>query len=288
MRRALTIAVLAVLPPSLASAEPKHAPKDELGTPLPPGGRIAPAPPLLHERNKVMPGLLPSTERDSVSDLGLVAQNDGSFAFADAGNRFTALVRPDGSVLFADRWRTWSTKDKQRGRRGSLPPEGGRALNPFVGVRLSGPLEWSLRATRQDPYANAKTGFLLRTEPFRRGLAIGFVRMRIADSLRALPRELLELWTDRKRDAAARRKLLFQRWDECEEPDEDPAVATAASEIERLRDDAAAQARDIIEAFVRRHAPAGGKDGFAPDELRTLNAKRRSIAAFEPYAEGQS
>src|SRR5690349_9718182 len=100
MKRAWAIAMLAAVLPAHALAEPKHTPRDELGTPLPPGGRIAPAPPLLHQR-EVKPGLLPAIERDTVSDLGLVALDDGGFAFADPGARFTALVRVDGSVLFA-------------------------------------------------------------------------------------------------------------------------------------------------------------------------------------------
>jgi hypothetical protein len=288
MKRALSIAVLAALLPTQAFAEPKHTPADELGTPLPPGGRVAPAPPLLHQRD-VKPGLLPAAERDTVSDLGLVALDDGSFAFADPGARFTALVRLDGSVLFADRWRAWSVKNKQRGRGSSLPPEGARALNPFVGVRLSGPLEWSLRATRVDPYATAKTGFLVRTEAFRRSLAIGFAKHRIEVELRALPRQLLELWRDGKRSAANKRALLFQRWDDCEdvvhEDDHDPAVASATGEIDAARVAAAARARSMIESFVRRHAPAGSRNAYAKDELRRLNAKRKSDTAFAPYGE---
>lgn len=286
MKRAWSIALLAALLPTHAFAEPKHTPADELGTPLPAGGRVAPAPPLLHQRD-VKPGLLPAAQRDTVSDLGLVTLDDGSFAFADPGARFTALVRLDGSVLFADRWRAWSTKNKQRGRGSSLPPEGARALNPFVGVRLSGPLEWSLRATRVDPYATAKTGFLVRTEAFRRSLAIGFAKHRIEVELRALPRQLLELWRDGKRSTAKKRALIFQRWDDCEDvardDDIDPAVASAAGEIDAARVAAAARARDMIESFVRRHAPAGSRSAYADDELRRLNATRKSAIAFAPY-----
>jgi hypothetical protein len=285
MTRTLAIALLGMLPLSaVARAEPRHTPIDEIGTPLPAGGRVAPAPP--RASAATLPGLVPSSERDAVSDLGLLRRTDGSFAFADPGARFTAVVRLDGSVMFADRWRRPNAKDRQHGKRGGLPPEGARALNPFVGVRLSGPLEWALAATRQDPYAAAKAGFLLRTEEFRRGLAVGFVRARLGAQLRALPRELLELWSDRKRDATARRKLIFQRWDECAEPSPAAAaVASASADIDAARSDTAARARAAIEAFVRRHAPAGSRHGFAPDELRRLNRSRRSADAFDPYAE---
>jgi len=287
MGRALRRLLLGVLPlgaPMLAHAGPRHTAADELGTPLPAGGRVDPAPPRL--RDAMLPGLVPASERDAVADLGLVRLDDGTFAFADPGARFTAFVRHDGSVLFADRWRQPSPKKPQRGKLGALPPEGARALNPFVGVRLPGPLEWALAAVRHDPYASAKAGFLLRTESFRRALAIGFTRSRLDASLRALPRELLELWSDRSKSAAERRRLLFRRWDECAEAGPDvPAVPAAAADIDAARLETAAKARALILAFVRRHVPAGSKQAFAPDELRRLNLSRTSAPAFEPYAQ---
>ncbi|MBC8073447.1 MAG: hypothetical protein IAG13_34320, partial [Deltaproteobacteria bacterium] len=232
MGRQLAIALLGLLPlAAVAQAEPPHTIEDELGTPLPAGGRVAPSPPRANAAS--LPGLVPSAERDAVSDLGLVRLDDGTFAFADPGARFTAVVRADGSVMFADRWRRPSPKNRARGRVGGLPAEGARALNPFVGIRVAGPLEWALAATRQDPYAAAKAGFLLRTEDFRRSLAIGFVKARLGSQLRALPRELLELWSDRKRSAALRRKLIFQRWDECEEAvGDEPAVSSASADVD--------------------------------------------------------
>src|SRR5688500_2118246 len=128
MGRPLAIALLGLLPlAAVARAEPPHTIEDELGTPLPAGGRIAPGPPRANASS--LPGLVPSAERDAVADLGLVRLDDGTFAFADPGARFTAVVRVDGSVMFADRWRRPSPKNRARGRVGGLPAEGARALN---------------------------------------------------------------------------------------------------------------------------------------------------------------
>src|SRR5688572_27775887 len=88
--------------PAVAAAEPPHRVQDELGTPLPAGGRVAPPAPRMLPTGT---GLVPLAAQDRVHDLGLVRRTDGTFGYADPGRRFTALVRRDGSVLFADRWR---------------------------------------------------------------------------------------------------------------------------------------------------------------------------------------
>ena len=262
-------------------AEPPHPPQDELGTPLPPGGRVSPPPP------RTMPsgaGLEPMVEHDRVHGLGLVRQTDGTFAYDDPGHRFRALVRRDGSVLFADRWRRLDPRDHLRGRGLALPTEGARALNPFIGWRVRGPNEWALALSGNDPSAAAKAGFLARTAPFRERLAVGFARLQFREGLRALPGQLLGIWSDGTLPAATRRRLLFQRWDDCTEPlARQTAVPAAAPSIDEARLQTAAAARETIEGFVLRHLGPGSAEGFTHAELRQLNEARTSREPFAPY-----
>jgi len=278
-----TIATLAFASPTLASAEPRHRAADELGTPLPVGGRVAPPAP------RMLPlgtGLVPLGEQDRVHNLGLLRRTDGTFGYQDPGHRFTALVRRDGSVLFADRWRKLDHRKHLSGRGLALPGEGARALNPFAGWRVTGPSEWALAMSGSDPSAAAKAGFLARTASFRTKLAIGFARLQFKEGLRALPGQLLAIWSDKSRSLADRRRLIFRRWDDSVEAAahaDDASAPDAAASIDLERAETGLAARAAIEAFCRRHIAPTSKHAFSPDELRRLNRTRKSAAPFDPY-----
>jgi hypothetical protein len=193
----------------------------------------------------------------------------------------------DGTVQFADRWRKPAAKDRQNGKRGGRPPEPVlTAINPFVGVKLGGPLEWMMRSSGQDPAGHAKADFLEMTRSFRTRLAVGDTRMRVHERLRALPAELLAIWSDGTRSMAERRRIIFQHWDDCAEvvPNRRALPDAAADEIATLRADAATEARAIIEAFVRRHAPAHSARAYPTRELAGLNERRRTALPFQPYS----
>ena len=268
-------------------AEPPPEPMDGLTTPLPEGGRAAP-PPKLGARDRV--GLAPPLghPRDSAAGLGLVRRGDGGFDYVDPGHRFRARILVDGTVQFADRWRKPAAKDRQNGKPGGRPPESVLlAINPFVGIKGGGPLEWIMRVRGQDPAGHAKADFLASTRDFRTRLAVGDTRARVHARLRALPGELLALWSDAGRPWAERRRIVFQQWDDCAEPlPVIPVLSDAAAdEIAELRAEAAADARKTIEAFVRRHARPGTSRAYASRELAALNARRRTAVRFDPYAE---
>ncbi len=278
---ALTLAL--ALSSGVASAEPPPEPMDGLTTPLPDGGRAAPPPKL---RKEEAAGLVPHP-RDTAASLGLVRRTDGAFDYVDPGKRFRARIMTDGTVQFADRWRKPAESDRQNGKRGGRPPEPVlTAINPFVGVKLGGPLEWMMRSSKQDPAGHAKAEFLEVTRSFRTRLAVGDTRSRVHERLRALPAELLVLWSDETRPLAERRRLLFQHWDDCAEvvPNRRALPDAAADEIATLRADAATEARAIIEAFVRRHAPPTSARAYPRGELAKLNARRRTALPFDPYA----
>jgi hypothetical protein len=90
-------------------------------------------------------------------------------------------------------------------------------------------------------------------------------------SLDNFPRHLERVWSDPQWTAAERRELLFLLWDECAEADD--AWLGAAG----------AQARGIIERFVRAQLPRGSPDGYADAELERLNRRRPRGPRYRPY-----
>lgn len=269
--------------PLPAAAEPDHrGPEEDLGADLPPGGRVR-----LPDRlgNRGAQGSDRNDGPDELRDLGLRTGRDGRLVYTDGAGRFTAIIDHDGTVYFGDRYRRPHRRNRQRGRGLGRPAEGARGYNPFLGLRVGGPNEWAIRATRRDPAASAKAQFLARTEGLRRRLATAATRATLQSRLHALPDELAAIWSAPRWSPAQRRKQLFARWDECAEADrETTTLGDQADAIDRLRLDAATAARDRIERFVREHAPVGSAEAFTPDELRRLNRTRRSRRRFDPYA----
>jgi len=130
-----------------------------------------------------------------------------------------------------------------------------------------------MKALGQDPYRAERMKMLDATREQRLALAARDRTSRQRDELAALPARLRSIWSDAARPAAARRRLLFALWDECEE---------APPGADR-RGSAGQTARDAIVAFIRAHAAQGTADGYSHDELLALNAARESRQRFEPY-----
>lgn len=221
---------------------------------------------------------------DRLGGLGVVRLRDGTMMYVDAGKRFTAVFNPDGSVRFGDRWNRDQHGDKMPGSRREL-----RQIN-MAGFGVTGPSEWLVKLQDllggPEQHASAKREFLDRTREVRTQMAVAWTREIIGQRLGALERELFDLWSG-PGDPAAKRELIFQRWDECDEayrvefagevPEE------AVSEVDHIRLEAAERARRIIEDFVRRQLPRGGPHGFAKRELDDMNRRRTSRQAFRPY-----
>lgn len=53
--------------------------------------------------------------------------------------------------------------------------------------------------------------------------------------------------------------------------------------LDRIRHQAAAEARRKIVKFVRKNAPWGAPNAYTAAELHQLNARRISIERFDPY-----
>lgn len=206
----------------------------------------------------------------SLAEAGFKTRRDGSQVFRDTAGRFKATLKADGRLVFKD-----------------MPVAVGR--DPLTGapkMGMPGLAEGLRAASGQELYQQEKRRLLEATFDLRLQLAVSFAQDKIDRRLKSLYRELLDQWQDQGRTQAERRRALFQRWDECEEglPVSLPGFGTAStSELDDLRRTAGAQARETIERFIRRQLPAGSPQAYTADELRSLNASRRSQGRFEPY-----
>ncbi len=157
------------------------------------------------------------------------------------GPQFSAHIAMDGSVSFDD-----------------------KIVRDFKG--LSGGFDitdWMMKGKKQDPYRYEKEKFLKATGKKRDELAKKQHEIDLESSLGQLPWTCNDIWHQRYKTAAARRKLLFELWRDVEE------------------NDAGARARDIIVEYIKRHLPSDGPDAYTEEELAIYNG--RGGHKFEPY-----
>ena len=217
-----------------------------------------------------------------VASLGLTRTGDGNYLYVDPGKRFTVAIRPDGVVRFGNRWGRDQHGDRVKGSGWAL-----RQIGP-TGIGMAGPSEWLLALSGQEADAGAKAEFLNMTRALRIQLAVEFTRQLLRVRLGELERDLQSISSDAQQTLAARKELLFQRWDECDErfavgrPDGE-VPEEALSEIDRDRLSAADTARRTIEAFIRRQHARGSNRGYTTAELADLNRRRVSAQPFAPY-----
>ncbi len=170
-------------------------------------------------------------------------RSDGSHVYA--GSRFTAVIEPDGSVVFQDRPAV--------------------ATNGFSASGTFDLTEAMMGAAGQDPLRAERDWFMRETEELRYRLELEHRRAESAAGLRRLRGRLSRVWSTTSRSAASRRRRIFALWDEAAE------------------DDLGREARRIIVEFVREVLPAGSEDAYTEDELARLNASRESEQPFAPY-----
>jgi len=142
---------------------------------------------------------------------------------------------------------------------------------PFIFV--AGILDVSdviMRLLGVDPYQYAKLQFMKRTFNERLAMRRRWESANMQRGLIRLPSYLAAVWRQ-PWPASLRRAVLFELWDEC------------AESGNKLMRDGGAQARSLIERFVARYLPPGSRDGYTVAELRWLNTRRTSRAAFAPY-----
>ena len=174
----------------------------------------------------------------------LVQRPDGSQVYT--GHAFTATIRPDGSVDFADR--------------GAVDAEGMVRGEP---MRFD-MTDMFMRSAGQDPYRAERAWFMEETEEARAALEIADAERLRRTALARIPGQLAVIWS-RSRLPAIRRRAIFAMWDDCDE------------EADGLR------VRERVIAFIRMEIPESSADAFTTEELRRWNAERASAAEFLPY-----
>jgi hypothetical protein len=162
------------------------------------------------------------------------------------GKAFSARIMRDGRVSFDD-----------------------KNIRDFKG--LSGGFDVTdllMKAKHQDPYRAEKQAFMNYTDAMRRKMAVSALKERQAASLEHLPEHLDEVWHNHGHPVEWRHKEMYEMW-------LDAAMSQADT------GDAAKEACNIIETYVRRYLPADGEDAYTEDELAKLNHGKSF--KFAPY-----
>jgi len=147
-----------------------------------------------------------------------------------------------------------------------------RATTVVVPVLAGGfdTTDWLMRRHGQDPYASKKLAFLDSTRDERVQIGNRHRAEQLKQSPQLVQRNLDALWSATP-DPDARKRALFELWDECAETGDPPLVAAGQA------------ARRLVIGFIRGHLPAGGAGAFTPAELAGFARAKRSTAAFAPY-----
>lgn len=232
----------------------------------------------------------------------LEAAGGGTYRAESSG--FTAKINRDGTVKISDKRNfnvnvalpspkaigrglaEWykdpyaQTRDREReaeqGRipSGAIDDEEEQRKRPKTVPLVSGSFDvtdWLMRLSGRDPYFAAKLSLLNRTREVRAQLATEH-RSELLRQVVAMVREQAALvWNDATQPAAARRRALFELWDDCAE----------MGEAEVVR--AGKRARVALYGFIRAHASSTGPDAYSAEELAELNRGRRSKQRFAPY-----
>jgi len=208
-------------------------------------------------------------------------RQDGNRGWVTDKRGFTARTAPDGSVRFEDR------------HGGLAPPRSAEEIAAAAAPRQAwvddpnsvtggtgvlapqGQIEFDIteevmRAAGMEPYLAEKLAFMDRTRDERMQIAATWRSESLREALHRMPRQLDRLWRTGG-DPAARRRLLFQLWDECAETGSPQVVATARA------------VRGTVLAFIRRRLPRGSHHAYSDEELAALNRARTSREPFAPY-----
>lgn len=129
-----------------------------------------------------------------------------------------------------------------------------------------------MMAAGDDAYSAAKLRLLEDTRDQRLAMAAEACEERLDQTLYALRGDLENIWKDSALTVDAKRRMIFQLWDDCAEEGA-PSVV-----------DHGKLARVTIVEFVKKVLPEGSPFAYTPDELVALNGRRASKQRFEPYA----
>jgi hypothetical protein len=223
-------------------------------------------------------------ESDQGSFTAEVAR-DGTVTLKDSPNLRVGLPVPSPKALgkglakwYADPYA--QTRDREREQeRGEVPSgavddEEEQRKRPKTVTVIKGSFDvtdWLMRLSGRDPYWAAKMSFLNRTREARVEMAKAH-RSELLRGAATMIREQARLaWAAPGQSAAARRRLLFELWDECAETGDAELI------------EAGTAARRAVFGFIRGHLAAGSADAYSEAELASLNRGRKSRRPFAPY-----
>jgi hypothetical protein len=179
---------------------------------------------------------------------------------------FKGRIAPDGSVSIEDKsnlqhqFKSWKNVKK-------VLLESG----PFGLLRIDFDItDAMMRKKKIDPYASRKLAFLDQTRDARVELGRQYRKEVLARTSEIIHQNLVVMWAS-VTDAAARKRALFEMWDEVDETGEEEVVAAGTA------------ARAAVVGFLRARFPQGGASAFTAAEIATFNGRRRSRAVFAPY-----
>jgi hypothetical protein len=197
--------------------------------------------------------------------------------YRDPGGSFVATLQDDGGVAFRNQLVEVSV--------GSTPGLSGNG-EEFVTLKVEyDPVGVARLARGLDPSPRVKAALLAATFEMRLEVATKYHKQRLLDQLSAIADELDAIWNRSGASVAERKRLLFERWDECDEENgELPGFQTAdASALDESRRAYAKAARQKIIRFIRSVAPKDGADAYTEAELAQMNQRRVSTQVFAPY-----
>jgi hypothetical protein len=189
------------------------------------------------------------------------------------GEAIAATILPDGGVQFEDKPTGVAVASIDPLAPGQLLPRGGvpePPARPVTPEELVPEQRAELRMKSTPRAWQAERDWFLReTVSLRRELADATHARELVVAKRELRKQLERIWCDGSREAAQRRRALFELWDD-------------------TSTDAVGQAgRDVIVEYIQLNLPAGDPDAYPPQQLAALNAGRTQRAAFDPYAAAQ-
>ena len=130
--------------------------------------------------------------------------------------------------------------------------------------------DWMMRRHGQDPYASKKLAFLDATRDERVQIGNRHRAEQLTHATQLMQHNLDALWAATE-DLAARKRALFELWDECAETGDPDLVAGGQA------------ARRLVIGAIRARLPAGSALAFTPAELAAFAREKQSKATFQPY-----
>ena len=176
-------------------------------------------------------------------------------------NVFVAKVDRDGSVKIVDK--------------GNLDVE--RSWNPAK--LLSGRFDvtdYLMRKTKNDPYSSRKLKFLDETRDERVEMGKQWRQQQLMQTTQIIRKNLQVAWASSP-DFAAKKRALFELWDEIVEPKSRDDLA------DEVLVEASRAARKAVVGYVRAHLPQGSEHAYTESELVAFNANKQSSQKFAPY-----